>query len=753
MLHQSTNQSNQSVIVSCSNSLDQNSHNVVLSHYSTRSKLESFSNFQSNPPGVNVSTAIEAAAATSISFGGKAAKSRYLCVSDTSGAASVWDMKKISRVRCFKMKPMSNTSSTATTNNNTTARKMGRPSCIKSCMDPSDTHVVALHGSSPSCPMNHIVVELFHLKSGSRVARLNTQENQYGGGADCFEFSDVNDGTLLVGARDGSLLLWDVSMSGIKSSGTNGGNNAPMNVLEQRHSAAITDVAFSPMNKVLAASCSMDGTVGFHDIHSQQTIQTVTPWDGRSASIGSGSSGSSGAGLTSFAFHHDGYTWAVGTETGTVFTYDLRQTGQGPLCSMDLTSSSSSSTSITYPVMTLQFVQMKSATTSTLTGTSSSGTKPAVKKTVSLADDGAVTVEREKTTPSRKEISKTTYSVQKEDPPPVSASTSDASAMTDGTSSKRTERVVKRTTTTRKVFSSSSSPQRISGSGGSASGSSNLTSPDAEPNVERTTTSSSEFTTSSPQRPSTTKRITTTKVTTSSPQRSFASPPLSNLTKDLFAKDKKDMSVSFDNRVKQHAPVRDDLTFGDDNGSNSDSSEEEADQMMEDFDAMYERIKSRALTKDDKSASNSGTKLEYTENASTRTIDEEDDDSGDGILANDDSNFTRPTKLIDNETVGPPEIVREVSIMNPMKNDEEGDNPLITLRKSDIQDMIDEEADSLRDDVEASIHALQVDFLRQMQRQSDEVAAMLAHNQQEMQQLSIQNQELNKENERLRKFF
>ena len=91
--------------------------------------------------------------------------------------------------------------------------------------------------------------------------------------------------------------------------------------------------------------------------------------------------------------------------------------------------------------------------------------------------------------------------------------------------------------------------------------------------------------------------------------------------------------------------------------------------------------------------------------------------------------------------------------MNPMKNDEEGDNPLITLRKSDIQDMIDEEADSLRDDVEASIHALQVDFLRQMQRQSDEVAAMLAHNQQEMQQLSIQNQELNKENERLRKFF
>jgi len=173
---------------------------------------------------------------------------------------------------------------------------------------------------------------------------------------------------------------------------------------------------------------------------------------------------------------------------------------------------------------------------------------------------------------------------------------------------------VKRTRTTRKVFTSSSSPQRISGSGKSGSGLGSSTSPDSEsePNVERTSTSTSEFTTSSPQRPSTTKRVTKTKVTTSSPQRSgtntntsssFASPLLSNLTKDLFAKDKKDMSVSFDNRVKRHAPVYvvDDLTFGDDDdGSESDSLEEEADQMMENFDAVYERLK--ALKKNDGSA-------------------------------------------------------------------------------------------------------------------------------------------------------
>ena len=90
--------------------------------------------------------------------------------------------------------------------------------------------------------------------------------------------------------------------------------------------------------------------------------------------------------------------------------------------------------------------------------------------------------------------------------------------------------------------------------------------------------------------------------------------------------------------------VVDDLTlFGDDDGgSGSDSSEEEeADQMMENVDAVYQRLK--ALKKNDGSASASAntTKLEYTGNASTHTIDEEDDDSGDGFLVNDDSNFIR----------------------------------------------------------------------------------------------------------------
>ena len=710
------------MIVSCSNSLDPNSRNVVLTHFATKSKLESFSNFQSNSKSSSVATA----AAVSISFGGKAAKSRYLCVSDTSGAASVWDMKKISRVRCFKMKHLAADASNS----------IGRPSCIKSCMDPTDTHVVALHGSSPSCSVNRICVELFHLKTGSRVSVLETLDGEYGGGADCFQFSSLDNETLLVGARDGSLLLWDCSVSSIKA----GGNprNAPIKVLEQRHSAAVTDVAFSPVNKVLAASCSIDGSVGFHDINSQKTIQNIRPRD-------HGADNGDGNGLTSLAFHHDGLTWAVGTESGKIFTYDLRQTGAGPLCTMDLTQDITYGTTASYPVKALQFIQMNSST--------NNGPKSVVKNKVSLADDGAVTMEREKTTPSRKEFSTTTYSMQKNEPPSTSSSRADptlsfdnpTAGRNDSSSSKRSERVVKKTTTTRKTVTSSS-PQHV--------GFPSLTPTPPESKEESTTTS--ELTTISPERPSTTKRVTKTKLSTSSPQRystsTFTSPPASTLSKDLFTngsitekshnKDssmdrftsspKKDMSVSFNNNIKKHV-----LGF-EDNGSESDSSDEEAEQMMENFDAMYERIKSRAI----KSEGNS--KLE--ENVDN-TIDE-DDDSGDGFLAND-ANLTKPAKPIDNETAGSPNILQAVGSIN--SNEEMND--MITVKKSEIQDLIEEAVDSLRDDMEESMQSLQLNFLRQMQKQSDDVTAAITHHQQEMLLLCEANQELKMENESLRKLF
>ena len=569
------------MIASCSNSRKpQNPTNIVLTHYSTRAKLESFYNFPSE------SALTQGPAATSISFGGKSAKSRYLCVSDEGGSASVWDMKKISRVRCFKLK------------NDVADAMYSRPSCIKCCMDPSDTYVVALHGISKSSVDRHmssrrIALDLFHLKTGSRVAMLKTDEHMYGGGADCFEFSNSDDGMLLVGARDGSLLLWDLSASSLaahtnsKSNMKNGVSSSwgPMSVLEKRHNGAVTDIAFSPMNKVLAASCSADGNVAFHDIDSKKTIQTIRPWDHpvKFPHLQSLDSADDKA-LTSLAFHHDGYTWATGTKTGIVFTYDLRQTGAGPLCTMDLSGGSNQ------PIARLQFLQAKSTNLP----------KSGVKKTVSLAEDGAVTVEREKTTPSRKEISKTTYSVQKE-PASFNSGIGLSSSSGNKPSTSRTERIVKKTTTTSKTISS---PPRRTVIGGGVGGSTTFGSSLPETKVE--TTSENEVTTSSSQLPSTTKRITKSKITTSSPQRSnhteFVSP--SEKKESIFDKfpsssngaAKRDASISFDDHKKT---IPNDLTFGDGASlENEDSSESDAEHLMEDFDKMYERIKSRALAEE-----------------------------------------------------------------------------------------------------------------------------------------------------------
>jgi hypothetical protein len=513
-------------------------------------------------------------AATSISFGGKSAKSRYLCVSDEGGSASVWDMKKISRVRCFKMKNVDSVMDEKISGNG------HRPSCIKCCMDPSDTYVVALHGdSSLTNKSKRIALELFHLKTGSRVALLKTNEYAYGGGADCFEFSNADNGQLLVGARDGSLLLWDCSVTAIAANTNTRGNSwGPMSVLENRHQGAVMDVAFSPMNKVLAASCSIDGTVAFHDVNSKKTIQTIRPWDRPVKFLNKVEKGTSGKGFTSLAFHHDGYTWAAGTEKGIVFTYDLRQTGNGPLCTMDVSGSANDQ------INRLQFLQAKPAI----------APKSAVKKTVSLAEDGDVTVEHEKTTPSRKEISKTVYSLQK-DQPSLSSSTGAGMGTLSSNGkplSTRTEKIVKRSTTTSKTISS---PPRRTVVGGSNT----FNSPPPETKVESTSTN--EVTTSSSQQPSTTKRITKSKITTSSPQRSVTpmnhkdSVNSSTKTKDpMFdGSMKKDVSVSFDDH-KRKIPFND-LTFGDEASLGNDSSDSDAEHMMEDFDKMYERIKSRAL--------------------------------------------------------------------------------------------------------------------------------------------------------------
>ncbi len=67
--------------------------------------------------------------------------------------------------------------------------------------------------------------------------------------------------------------------------------------------------------------------------------------------------------------------------------------------------------------------------------------------------------------------------------------------------------------------------------------------------------------------------------------------------------------------------------------------------------------------------------------------------------------------------------------------------------------MIEDAVESLRDDMEETIQSLQLDFLKQMQKQSEEVTNLLFNHRQQLQTLASENQTLKSENERLRKQF
>ena len=77
--------------------------------------------------------------------------------------------------------------------------------------------MIGLHGAQPSLiesssSMNnnqYVTLDVFHLKNGGIVSSL--QDNGiHGGSSNSFHCSNLDSNQLLVGTRDGSLLLWDL---------------------------------------------------------------------------------------------------------------------------------------------------------------------------------------------------------------------------------------------------------------------------------------------------------------------------------------------------------------------------------------------------------------------------------------------------------------------------------------------------------------------------------------------------------------
>jgi WD40 repeat protein len=309
---------------------------VALVHAESGTNLETLSNFfQNGSSSTSTSTGTSSTgipAATGLGFGGK---SRYLVVSDASGRASVWDLKKTARVRTFRIPHPPGTSA------------FSGAVCTGARIDPNDTFVAAASGWDTDGALR-----LYRLREGKLAATLRdvrgssngagSVEWEGHGGISTFEFSPLDRSAVSVGTRDGSVLLWDVQAA-TKADVSGGGSSTspskskmaaipPIIRLAQRHGGGVTDIAFSPMNKVLLASASFDGTVSFHDTNMCRTIQSFRPpVDENRVSSRSGPSSA----VMSVSFASDGVTCAAGTADGRALIYDLRNVSSGPLSTLE----------------------------------------------------------------------------------------------------------------------------------------------------------------------------------------------------------------------------------------------------------------------------------------------------------------------------------------------------------------------------------------------------------------------------------
>ena len=79
------------------------------------------------------------------------------------------------------------------------------------------------------------------------------------------------------------------------------------------HKAGVRGIGFSPLNKLLLCSVSLDKSINFYDINKYKKVSGLIAPEP----------------LQSISFNCDGHTVAVGaSNSGTVFVYDLRNQSQ-----------------------------------------------------------------------------------------------------------------------------------------------------------------------------------------------------------------------------------------------------------------------------------------------------------------------------------------------------------------------------------------------------------------------------------------
>lgn len=212
---------------------------------------------------------------TALSFGGK---SRYLCIANDVGHVGLWDLKKKSRVRNYY--------------------PSGEPS-LQTTMD--DTFVYSLTTNA---------LHVLWIKQGTLAVSVRASASA---SSQFTRMQLLPNRRIAVGTQGGDVEIHQIVRSPHEATTT---SIVVTKLTTTPHSAAIQGMDL--LNPQVLASCSADGVLCFTHLEHETTIQSVQLGE---------------MNLTSLTV--EGNRCAVGTDTGTVLVYDVRNFDE-PLATLEL---------------------------------------------------------------------------------------------------------------------------------------------------------------------------------------------------------------------------------------------------------------------------------------------------------------------------------------------------------------------------------------------------------------------------------
>eukprot|EP01117_Protostelium_nocturnum_P014993 TRINITY_DN5769_c0_g1_i1.p1 TRINITY_DN5769_c0_g1~~TRINITY_DN5769_c0_g1_i1.p1 ORF type:complete len:674 (-),score=257.52 TRINITY_DN5769_c0_g1_i1:830-2851(-) len=208
----------------------------------------------------------------SLSFSGG---SRYLCYGSNDSLIRIWDLKKKSMVKSLKGHD-------------------GTVTCVR--FSGSDSHIASTSSSG--------IVLVHSVFTGQTVFSYSTSADGTQG-LRSLEFSTFRKSLFVGCSDDGSVYLWDF---------TSKSNSGLIHKFDKIHRAPANAVAFSPIHQYFLASVGLDKRIIFFDLEEKKVVRTIV----------------TDSPLTTVSFMDDGARIAVGTTSGKIMIYDLRNNTNSP---------------------------------------------------------------------------------------------------------------------------------------------------------------------------------------------------------------------------------------------------------------------------------------------------------------------------------------------------------------------------------------------------------------------------------------